>query len=173
MHLRVFAYGSNLFAARMIGRIPSTQVVGRAALVRHRLRFHMRSTDGSGKADAHFTGKPEDVVQGVIYRIAAEHLAVLDRIESGYLRKSHVFERADGAPPLDAWTYHARPNRIDPRLRPYAWYHRYVWSGARAHGLPSGYLARLQEVVTIRDPERTRAAAAERSQRRAVPAVSR
>ncbi len=148
----VFAYGSNLFEARMVARIPSARVLGPAVLPGHDLRFHMRSTDGSGKADAHFTNAPIHQVAGVVYRIEPGELSVLDHYEGGYIRRLHPFRlqgRTNGQP-TPAWTYHARPERIDPRLRPFDWYHRFVVEGARSHRIAPDHVQRLQQVQVIR-----------------------
>ncbi len=148
----VFAYGSNLFEARMVARIPSARVLAPAVLPGHDLRFHMRSTDGSGKADAHFTNAPIDQVAGVVYRIEPGELSVLDHYEGGYSRRLHPFHlqgRTNGQP-TPAWTYHARPERIDPRLRPFDWYHRFVVEGAQSHRIAPGHVQRLKQVQVIR-----------------------
>ena len=61
MCMLYFAYGSNMCAGRLRGRVPSAVPVRVARLLNHSLRFHKRSDkDGSGKADACFTGEPED-----------------------------------------------------------------------------------------------------------------
>src|SRR5207247_6479737 len=65
-----FAYGSNMCTARLRGRDSSATPVRIGKLLNHSLRFHKRSTDGSAKCDAYyFTGKPQDVIWGVIFEI--------------------------------------------------------------------------------------------------------
>jgi gamma-glutamylcyclotransferase len=164
----VFAYGSNLFTDRMVRRVPSAQVVGSATLPGHRLAFHMRSTDGSGKADATPSAAGEHRVEGVIYRLHPVHLEGLDRVEGGYLRRVHRFRLAGGGmvPKMGgvegygevgtgtvgvirAWTYHARPERIEPGMRPFRWYHELVVKGARSHGLSPAYVAGLEGVPVL------------------------
>lgn len=164
----VFAYGSNLFTERMVRRVPSARVVGPAALPGHRLTFHMRSTDGSGKADAAPSATREDRVEGVIYRLHPVHLAGLDRVEGGYLRRVHRFglevgevarearqteglrrARSNGVRVIRAWTYHARPERVEPGMRPFRWYHELVVKGARTHGLSPAYMAGLEAVPVL------------------------
>lgn len=164
----VFAYGSNLFTERMVRRVPSAQVVGPATLPGHRLTFRMRSPDGSGKADAAPSATRDDRVEGVIYRIHPVHLAGLDRVEGGYLRRVHRFRcEADGVgleareteglrkaiagavSEIRAWTYHARPERVEPEMQPFRWYHELVVEGARSHGLPPAYVEGLEGVPAL------------------------
>jgi hypothetical protein len=45
----------------------------------------------------------------------------------------------------------------DASLRPYHWYKALVIAGAREHGLPPSYRSRLELVVTVSDPNPTRA----------------
>jgi hypothetical protein len=47
-----FAYGSNMSTARLRQRMPSCKPLGTAVLSEHKLRFHKRSTDQSGKCNA-------------------------------------------------------------------------------------------------------------------------
>jgi hypothetical protein len=62
-----------MFTARLQQRVSSATPVRIAKLLNHSLRFHKRSNkDGSGKADAYFTGEPEHVVWGVIFQIAGD-----------------------------------------------------------------------------------------------------
>lgn len=153
----VFAYGSNLFVERMVGRVSSAEAVGLASLPRHQLRFHLRSAvDGSGKADAFFTGDPEDRVEGVVYRIDSRQLQELDRHEATYHRTLHeVWLKEDeasdgrGGSRVPAWCYHALPGRIDPDVRPFDWYHELVLEGARRHALPPEYVEALAAVSVV------------------------
>lgn len=148
----VFAYGSNLFQKRMAGRIPSATVLGPAVLPGHELRFHMQSTDGSAKADAYRTADPTHRVAGVLYRISPAELSILDHYEGGYTRQLHPFRPEGGEETggrVRAWTYHARPERIDPELRPFDWYHRFVVAGARSHGIDPKYVERLTRIPVV------------------------
>jgi gamma-glutamylcyclotransferase len=86
-----FAYGSNMCAGRLRGRVHSAVPVRVARLLNHSLRFHKRSDkDSSGKADAYFTGEPEDVVWGVVFDIDPAEKPDLDRHEGlghGYVER--------------------------------------------------------------------------------------
>ena len=77
-----FAYGSNMFSARMKNRAPSAVVEDSGLLYEHALAFHkVGRLDGTGKCDAHFTGRTEDCVMGVLYRIDPDWVKLLDTIE--------------------------------------------------------------------------------------------
>jgi hypothetical protein len=86
MQTLYFAYGSNLCASRLRGRVPSAVAVGRARLPGRRLVTDKLGRDGSGKANLR-----EDAaatVWGVIYEIHSAHWAELDACERGYSRVS-------------------------------------------------------------------------------------
>lgn len=143
-------------------RTPSCRVIGVASLVRHSLRFHKRAgggSDVSGKCNAFYTGRAQDAVHGVLFRVHDPEREHLDKAEGngfGYHGVNVRVVGADGT--VDAYSYVANPEWIDERLRPYDWYIAIVGSGARIHGLPLAYQARLRGVPSIRDPDRERAA---------------
>lgn len=159
MH-RYFAYGSNLHPCRLGARVTITADLGPAMVRGWRLEFHKRSIDGSGKGDIVFTGKSADVVHGSVYLLDDEARAVLDEIEGlgcGYRR--HVLR----VPGLGhAYCYVAEPSSIDPALAPYDWYLGLVRAGARYRRFPADYLARLDAIGTVPDPDAGRAALARR-----------
>jgi gamma-glutamylcyclotransferase len=52
---------SNMCTGRLQQRVPSARPIAVAKLLNNSLRFHKRSDkDGSGKADAYFTGEREN-----------------------------------------------------------------------------------------------------------------
>ena len=147
----VFAYGSNLDAERMVGRVPSARVVGPSTLPGHELRFHKRGwKDGTGKADAFRTDVADAVVHGVVYEVDERELADLDVYETGYERCLLSFDVAgeQGRQRVDAWVYLALPEVIDDALLPTAWYLQYVVTGAKAHRLPDSLVERLERQPT-------------------------
>ena len=76
---KYFAYGSNMFAARLRARVPSAKAIGTYTLPSHDLRFHKRSDmDGSGKCDAFETGDAADFVMGRLFTIDAAEEGKLD-----------------------------------------------------------------------------------------------
>jgi gamma-glutamylcyclotransferase len=147
-----FAYGSNLCTARMKRRVPGARVVGTGYVEGRRLVFHKRGRDGSGKADAPPAAGSR--VWGVVYGVAPEDRATLDRAEAGYRAVEVEVVSASGL--LTAFLYQALPGNLDASLRPYAWYKAYLVDGAREHGLPSGYRAALEELEAVEDPDRDR-----------------
>ena len=157
MSLLYFAYGSNMSSARLLSRVTSACVIGICTLPGARLMFHKRSVDGSAKCDALFTGESGDVMHGVLYRIAADHRAALDRVEglgSGYAQSEVEVSLAYGRSER-AFTYVA--TAIDDSLKPYAWYRHHVISGALEHGLPEHYLAMIRAVEVMDDADVERA----------------
>jgi hypothetical protein len=149
-------------------RIPaqraSADPVRVARLLNHSLRFHKRSGDRSGKCDAFFTGEPEDVVWGVVFDIDPAEKPRLDEHEGlghGYADKLITVIGLDGdVHPV--FTYTAEASHIDPTLRPYSWYKRFVVEGARQHTLPPDYIARIEATPATEDPDRIRDAAERR-----------
>lgn len=145
----VFAYGSNLDAARMTGRVPSARVVGSARLTGFELRFHKRGwKDGTGKANA-YPSTQEAVVHGVVYAVDERELADLDVHETGYERRLLRFDvdalaGAQEVRSVEAWVYLALPDVIDDALVPTRWYLDHVLKGARAHALPEALVAWLE-----------------------------
>jgi gamma-glutamylcyclotransferase (GGCT)/AIG2-like uncharacterized protein YtfP len=157
-YLRVFAYGSNMCEGRLRERVPSARFVGVARLPEHVIRFHKRSPDRSGKADAHRTGRREDVVWGVVYDFLETEKPALDLAEGlgdGYSQCSvEVFGLRDER--YQAFMYVAEPQAIGQSLSPYSWYKRFVVEGARQHNLSGEYIQALEAVVALEDPNPSR-----------------
>ncbi|MBS3744235.1 MAG: gamma-glutamylcyclotransferase [Wenzhouxiangellaceae bacterium] len=150
-----FAYGSNLMSARLKARTPSARPLGRAVLPRFELRWHKVGADSTGKCDVVFTDRPGDFVHGVAYMIRRAELKHLDRVEelgTGYYA-CNVPIRIGTRRQL-ARTYRAIPT--DPDLKPLDWYKRFVVHGAREHGLPEQYVARLARTSAITDTDNSR-----------------
>lgn len=138
---------------------PGWRMLGPAALSRHSLRFHARSRDAgddSGKCDALHTGRAGDVVHGIVFLAHDQRRQELEQPGGGYLATQVRVSLPTGT--ADAWIRVADPAWIDPGLVPFDWYVALVGSGARIHGLPADYQARLRTVVTRPDRDRDRAA---------------
>ncbi len=162
--VNVLAYGSNLLLARMHGRAPSAEPVTTVRLPGYALRFHKRGRDGSGKADAFFTGRGQDVVCGVVYELSPADKAALDLAEGlgrDYFEHPVELTGGDGTG-FHASVYTASPSMIDGRLVPFSWYKEMVVSGAREHGLPAQYVAALESVEARADGDAERVQAASR-----------
>jgi len=152
------AYGSNMAAARLQQRIPSARRLGVVRLPGHRLTFDNYSTkDGSGKCDALCTGGPNDLVFAVLYRIDPDAKPILDGYEGLGVEYRDAFlevEAPDGRR-VDALIYYA--TNLKSGLRPYHWYQQHVLYGARENQLPEDYVADIERVVSILDPDQERA----------------
>ncbi len=138
---------------RLTDRVPSARAVTIAQLHKHKLKFHKKSKDGSAKCDAEYTNNTEDVVYGVVFQISASEKPELDikeGLRKGYEEKS-VSVIAQNGETLDAVTYYA--TNIDPSLKPYDWYKEHVIRGAREHGLPPEYIATINEINSMPDPD--------------------
>ena len=146
MRVRYFAYGSNLDLARMRARVPAVGLIGPARLQGMRLAFDKRGKDGSGKANL-----AEDAashVWGVLYALEWAQLPILDTFEPGYERVRVSVER-EGVR-LAAETYVS--TLCAPALAAASWYKQLIVEGARAHGLPEAYVARLRHLPARDDP---------------------
>ncbi len=152
MKQNVFAYGSNMCSGRIRDYGLSLDGAGRAAVLSgHRLVFNKKSTkDHSGKANVEPHAASN--VWGVLYAISKADLDRLDKGEAGYRRiQSHV-QTQDGTS-IDAWVYVASAPDSDPVLQPYTWYKRFLVEGAREHSLPADYIAALDRIEAIPDPD--------------------
>ncbi len=150
-----FSYGSNMSLARLQDRVPSARFVTVATLPGHTLRFHKISNDGSGKCDAEHTGNPDDRVIGVVYEISNNEKLALDQKEGlgyGYDEKQIEVTAEQGK--LTASMYIA--TRVKPQLKPYQWYKEHVLVGARENDLPAEYIAWLEAVEAVEDPDTAR-----------------
>lgn len=141
---------------RLRARVPSASVVAVARLDSHRLKFHKKSKDESGKCDVEYTNNEMDVVFGVVFHIVDSEKSELDRHEglnSGYKEKCVSVHTEDGRE-LKVFYYYA--TNIDPNLNPYGWYKEHVIRGAREHGLPAEYISAISAVESIPDHNQTR-----------------
>lgn len=151
-----FAYGSNMLTARLAERVPEVRPIGPARLDAHRLYFHLRGGDGSGKCNVLATGDPEDAVYGVLFELDATRLERLHAAEG----PAYAFVELDvhaRAGRCRAAIYRGRAEWLDDALMPFDWYHAFVLGGAREHGLPGDYVRQLEAVASRRDTDRERA----------------
>ena len=146
-----FSYGSNMSMKRIKERVPSVQKIGVACLYEHKLLFHKKSKDGSGKCDAYYTGSQNDYVIGVLYKFDKQDKAKLDRKEGlgyGYKEKTvkvNTFEGKEYNTPM----YYA--TNVDENLKPYAWYKEHVVRGAIENNFPEEYINKLKNIEAIPD----------------------
>jgi len=150
----VFSYGSNMLSRRLVTRVASARPVTIGYVTGRRIAFHKCGTDGSAKADAMFTGVEADVLWGVIFSLDRDDMQRLDTFERGYNGMQVNAFGHDGV--IQANIYVAREEMIDPSLKPYCWYHRYVVDGAIEHRLPRCYIEQLRSFPFIADQDRQR-----------------
>ncbi len=147
-------------SARLRRRVPSANALFPAQLRCHSLRFHKKSRDGSGKADAYATGSTRDVVWGVLWEIDEAEKPRLDKEEDlgrGYRQKQVRVVDPLGSTHT-AFTYVAASDYIDPSLSPYSWYKSFILEGASRHSLPREYVAAVASMTENSDPDRKREA---------------
>ncbi len=142
---------------RLRARVPSAKVIGTGILRGHLLAFHKVSKkDGSGKCDV--VESISDEVLGVLFEINEAEKTTLDGEEGlgfGYEEKSVTIILESGER-LAALTYFA--TNTDTSLNPYTWYKRHVIEGAKEAKLSFAYLATLEGVAAIEDPDKKREA---------------
>jgi|SRR5699024_4429369 len=152
-----FAYGSNMCTARLAARVPGVKSVGMAWLSGHRLHWHLRGNDGSGKCNIVLTHDPDDRVYGVLFEFDVAHIGGLHAAEGpAYDYLQLEVGHADGV--VEAATYRGRSSWLEDGLIPFKWYHNFVVIGAHEHHLPASWVDRLSSVATVKDPDRERAA---------------
>lgn len=157
MTLNYFAYGSNLHPLRLRERVPSARLIAPVELTGYRLKFHKRGRDDSGKCNLFPSGAACDRVHGALYELAVAHKPVLDRYEgvgNGYRHHSLRLSCLGGSGVC--YTYLAQAGHIDEGLRPYQWYKELVVLGAEHLGLPLEYIAGLNQVPAVEDPDHRR-----------------
>lgn len=151
-----FAYGSNMLTARLrtSTRCPSAEPVAVGNLAGRMLAFRKASNDGSAKCDIP-AGTSDDVVHGVVFRIASSERGQLDQAEGvskGYDVSQAKVVTSHGTIPCV--TYFA--TRVSDGLKPYDWYLNLVLAGALEHSLPEIYVTRIAWTPAAADPMPTR-----------------
>jgi gamma-glutamylcyclotransferase len=152
--MHYFAYGSNLHPQRLSARLGECPLVGPAVLTGYRLAFHKRGRDESAKCDIVATGKSVDAVFGAVFRLASEQVSLLDEFEGAGYRRETLAVRIDGMEgTLTAVAYQAHAEYVDVRLRPFEWYRDLVLAGAHHHGFPEAYIAAINSIPAVPDPD--------------------
>lgn len=153
--LNYFAFGSNMYPNRLGQRIGSFKTLGVARLDSHRLVFHKRGGDNSGKCTVEkSTG---DRVWGVLVEIGPEQKKTLDYYEGighGYDAVSKQVRLETRT--IDALLYQAQLTAMDDGLVPFDWYKAFVLSGALHHALPQEYIRMIEEIRSVPDPDESR-----------------
>ena len=139
--LHYFAFGSNLYSARLRERAPSARALGAARLEGFRLCLDKLANDGSGKLN--LARDAAAAVWGVVFRIDGTDLATLDGFEPGYSQIC-VEVHLRGSGPLEARTFLSELRAQGLRAQP--WYRALALAGAREHGLPADWIELLERL---------------------------
>jgi cation transport regulator ChaC len=151
-----FAYGSNLDPGTFLGRRRMRPLESRVGLLAEfELRFDLPVGPGE-RAVANVAPRAGDSVWGVAYRLSHSDAERLDRTEGvprgAYLRLSVEVRDTAGAA-IAAFTYHS--SRGVEGRKPSRRYLGLILAGARHHGLPAEYVARLRELPLAVDERET------------------
>jgi cation transport regulator ChaC len=151
-----FAYGSNLDPGTFLGRRAMRPLETRAAVLEgFELRFDLPVGPGE-RGVANVAPRPGDSVWGVAYLLSHSDAGRLDRTEGvhlgGYARLA-VEVRHGASERFSAFTYHS--GRGVAGRKPSRRYLGLILTGARHHGLPAEYLARLRALELAVDERET------------------
>jgi len=155
--IHYFAYGSNLHPLRLMERVPSAKLVCTIELTKHQITFHKKSNDGSSKCNLHKTNTDTDTVHGAIYELEPRHKAFLDKFEGigyGYIDKQMVIKNQGIE--YNCFTYLAQHSHIVDNLKPYHWYKKLVFLGAKYLQFPDAYVFSIEAVESVEDPDEGR-----------------
>lgn len=155
-----FSYSANISVAWFQTRVESAEPLDIYELHGYCLKFNKIGNDDSSKANAVYTGNPDDSIWGVVYEIAEEDLHKLEQsyynsTTQGYVRKDIMVEVE--YEPCAALMYVAQDDFIDNNLKPYSWYVFHLLHGAMSAGFPMEYVGMLQNVDAITDTNIQRA----------------
>ena len=149
--VRFFAVGTNMDEELLGNWIPFPRRLTIASLSGFALRWHKRSSEG-GKLAPLRTGRPDDVVWGVVYEVDGTAWQQIDEAQrgAGYREERVTVVGPDGAE-HDASVFVARAEMIDESIMPMRSYRDPIVSAARANGLPAEYVDELAR-TPVADP---------------------
>lgn len=139
---------------RLEARVGEARCLGPARLAGFRLSFGKRSVDGSGKCTI-IVDQAGGAVWGVAYELIDRQKRLMDEFEGPGYRVAPVHPAVAGVC-TEAFTYIARNDSIDDALIPYSWYKELVLAGAVQAGLPDCYVACIESVSALEDPDGAR-----------------
>lgn len=142
---------------RLVARIGHSKHLGHARLADHRLTFHKRSNDGSGKCTVINRSDSDTAssVWGVLFELSARQKSILGNYEgTGYEEREIVITHGQNA--VNAFTYVSLQDWTDSSSLPYSWYKSLVLAGAVQSGLPQTYIADIERVSSTQDPDAER-----------------
>lgn len=139
-----FAYGSNMWRARIEERLGPVTVLGASVLPGYAHSFSKLGRDGTGKGN--ITEALDSEVHGVLYRLSTLQISWLAVIEGGY-RSVELAVRCSGARvPAVSFQALAPVSAPVPTAAYLACYER----GMEEHGLPDHYRARILAQAGLR-----------------------
>jgi cation transport regulator ChaC len=140
-----FAYGSNLEQATFLGRRQMRPLETRIGQLRDfELRFDLPVGPGE-RGVANVAPSSGDHVWGALYHLThadAERLDRTEGVDKGFYQRLAVDVHLPEGALLAAFTYRSEISR--PERKPSRRYLGLLLAGAREHGLPAEYVARLR-----------------------------
>jgi hypothetical protein len=137
-----------MLAGKISARSPSARLLGIARLEKFALHWNKRSKDGSGKFSISETGKPLDIVWGVVYEMSRDDKRTLDKFEglgNGYAEREVIVLLNGSATSVPAY-YATNVARRNSALR--------LVQGTSDSGCPSAWTAggvhRIAESDSVR-----------------------
>jgi len=144
--MRHFGYGSNLNMEFLRGYCPGAEFVMKAYLPNYEVQFRFWSERRQGGIST-IIEKPGSLVHGVIYEVPEEELLDLDVLESvpqGLYRRETFLVLGEDGEWHEADLYRvAEPKGLFTPSRGYV---DLMLGGARAHGLASEYVKKIEEI---------------------------
>jgi cation transport regulator ChaC len=142
-----YGYGSNLSQKYLQSHCPSTKYVMKAYLPNNEVQFRFWSKRRNGGIST-IIPKYGELVHGILYNVSEEDIAVLDEREGipqgWYTRDSLLVLGEDGE-----W-YKADLYQVVEPEGPFTPSREYVETmieGANYHGIDSGYIKKLEEIL--------------------------
>jgi hypothetical protein len=102
-------------------------------------------------------GEASDLMYGALYEFSSQEKTALDKAEgkgSGY--HEQLLQFSLNGQTYNPFVYVAQSTHIDSNLAPYHWYKNLVVAGARYHCFPPSYIAAIEAVASIADPDEKR-----------------
>jgi cation transport regulator ChaC len=148
-----FAYGSNMDPSRMEDRGIAFHGREPARLPGYRLEFNKLSSRGPDQGFANIVPDCGAAVEGVLYTLSREDLALLDLYEGfpAHYGRMEVEVRPAGGRVIAALAYIARPEQVREGLKPSREYLGHLLAAGDL--LSAEYLGRLRSTETA-DPRR-------------------
>jgi len=143
-----FAYGSNLLVAQIEARTGQIRKAIRSRLEGYCFTFNNR--DENGEIYANVVPDPATEVWGVVYLFDTEALRKMDEFEGvsdGCYRRIPVTVESDSGERIQATAYIAGEDFVGKPGKPSGEYLGRIISGARHHGLPEGYIGKIEALA--------------------------